>query len=319
MEHGWNGFLSAKTCSMIFDIFWWKLWRPKLLQVLQFLVTLRPENVLLDVDGHVRRGFCRVFSRFVMWCCEQRPLSHLRLTDFGLAKMGLRLDLDFFQVTSNTSNHMIPSSIKHIKHPSTARPKSHIHHVWHSWVFTTRGPSPQIAFFYLPRKKIFEFGWNNMKKPPVQVFKRQSYACELDWLEAQNLHLVISPNWRIYCLKLKTDYFDKIFTIFQQISGNSTWASSEVVVRRADVWNAGGSTTLPRSQRKQVLHGELDETLRNFEKLVDSNNNFPGFHFQMSLFSLNKNWEFWKAFPAHHGWPISLWVCTSLSGNSNVK
>ena len=34
----------------------------------------------------------------------------------------------------------------------------------------------------------------------------------------------------------------------------------------------------------------------------------------MSLFSLNKNWEeFWKAFPAHHGWPISLWVCTSLS------
>ena len=58
---------------------------------------------------------------------------------------------------------------------------------------------------------------------------------------------------------------------------------------------------------------KLDETLRKTMKLVDSNNNFPGFHFQMSLFSLNKNWEFWKAFPAHHGWPISLWVCTSLS------
>ena len=156
---------------------------PKLLQVLHFLVTLRPENVLLDVDGHVRRGFLPVFSRFVMWCCEQRPLSHLRLTDFGLAKMGLRLDLDFFQVTSNTSNTW---SHDYIKDP---RPKSHIHHVWHSWVFTTRGPSPQIAFFYLLPKKIFENGWKNMKKPPVEVFKRQSYACELDWLEAQNLHI----------------------------------------------------------------------------------------------------------------------------------
>ena len=37
-----------------------------------------------------------------------------------------------------------------------------------------------------------------------------------------------------------------------------------------------------------MLHGErlkLDEMM----KLVDSNNNFPGFHFQMSLFSLKKS------------------------------
>lgn len=268
MEHGWNGFLSAKTCSMIFWYFLMKTLGPKLLQVLHFLVTLRPENVLLDVDGHVRRGFCRVFSRFAMWCCEQRPLSHLRLTDFGLAKMGLRLDLDFFQVTWS---HQITWFHQ-------ASNTSNIHQLRGQNLTSTMCGTPEYLppevhrlrshFFYLPRRKIFENGWKNMKTPPVQVFKRQSYACELDWLEAQKLHLVISPNWRIYCLKLKTDYFDKIFTIFQQISGNSTWASSEVVVRRADVWNAGGSTTLPRSQRKQVLHGELDETLRNFEKLV---------------------------------------------------
>ena len=91
----------------MFDDFLMKTLSTKLLQVLRFLVTLRPENVLLDVDGHVRRGFCRVFSRCVMWFCEQRPLSHLRLTDFGLAKMGLRLDLDF-------KSHQTHDHIKHI-------------------------------------------------------------------------------------------------------------------------------------------------------------------------------------------------------------
>ena len=185
MEHGWNGFLSAKTCSMFFWYFLMKTLSPKLLQVLHFLVTLRPENVLLDVDGHVRRGFLPVFSGFVMWFCEQRPLSHLRLTDFGLAKMGLRLDLDFFQVTSNTSNHMIPhhqTSINceaKISHPPCVALLS----IYHQRSIASD------PFFYLPRKKIFEFGWNNMKTPPVQVFKRQSYACELDWLAAQNLHI----------------------------------------------------------------------------------------------------------------------------------
>lgn len=69
----------------------------KLLQVLHCLH--------FDVDGHVRRR-CQDFSRFSpgLWC----DLSHLRLTGFGLAKMGLRLDLDFFK------------SHDHIKHQTSS-------------------------------------------------------------------------------------------------------------------------------------------------------------------------------------------------------
>lgn len=164
---------------------------PKLLQVLHFLVTFEARKCASRCGWACEAWFLPVFSRFVMWCCEQRPLSHLRLTDFGLAKMGLRLDLDFFQVTWS---HQITwfhqaSSIKHIKTSINCEAKiSHPPCVALLSIYHQRSIASDRIFYLLP-KKIFENGWNNMKTPPVEVFKRQSYACELDWLAAQNLHI----------------------------------------------------------------------------------------------------------------------------------